>query len=87
MTNKQDETTILCPPRHYKGIEFIKLSDLSQEELVLLNNASEGHEPSPNDQQVSFETVSIMIDGKVVQGCILYKDYLQWRVNSYRNER
>lgn len=87
MTIKQDETTALCPPRHYKGIEFINYSDLSQEELVLLRKVKEQDISTNNIKQISFETVSIMIDGKIVHGCILYKDYLQWRENNYRSER
>jgi hypothetical protein len=57
----------------YKGIEYIQLSELpqSQRESIL--------------QSINHELfIKIMIDGKIVDHCLQYKDYCLWFKNSYQ---
>ena len=57
----------------FKGIEYVQVSELPQaqrEELA---------------QSVNRELyIKILIDGKVVSGCLQYKDYNKWYSESYQ---
>lgn len=50
----------------YKGIEFICLPGLPQDQQQLLQ-----HNPQ-------LERINIMVDGKICRDCILYSEYSNW---------
>ena len=59
-------------PKSFKGIEYIQVSQL------------------PPDQYEKFQQtinkslyIKILIDGKVISGCIQYKDYTLWYESIY----
>jgi hypothetical protein len=54
-------------PKVYKGIEYIQFIDLPEIQRELLKSAS-----------TSVEFIKILIDGKIVDQCIQYKDYIAW---------
>lgn len=54
-------------PKIYKGIEYIQLSDVPDQERQILENSFH-----------RSQFIKILIDNKVVDRCILYKDYLRW---------
>jgi hypothetical protein len=57
----------------YKGIEFVEISALPNEQKTSLL------------QTVSPDLfIKILVDGKLMPRCIQYKDYEEWYDNSYR---
>ena len=57
----------------YKGIEFVEISALPNEQKTSLM------------QTVSPDLfIKILVDGKLMPRCIQYKDYEEWYDNSYR---
>lgn len=54
-------------PKIYKGIEYIQLSDVPDQERQILENSFH-----------RSQFIKILIDNKVVDRCLLYKDYLRW---------
>lgn len=54
-------------PLVYRGIEFVKISDLPPDQQRILNLS-----PSHPEQ------VKILIHGKVSEKCVLYKAYSDW---------
>ena len=60
-------------PRIFKGIEFVVLSDLPENQQVLLRFNS------------SMEWIKILIDGKILDNCIQYKEYSIWHATVYTN--
>jgi hypothetical protein len=58
--------------RFFKGIEFIQVNELPEEQQILLKS-------SPNTP----ERIKILIDGKVLDNCILYKEYANWHHTIY----
>lgn len=54
-------------PKSYRGIEFVCVDDLPLSQQVHLNNSPE-----------SPERIKILINNKITENCILYKDYEQW---------
>jgi len=57
----------------YKGIEFIEISSLPNEQKTSLL------------QSISPELlIKILVDGKLMPRCIQYRDYEEWYDNSYR---
>jgi hypothetical protein len=59
-------------PILYRGIEYINISDLPDDQQKALNST----QPRP-------EPVKILIHGKVSEKCILYNDYSDWFTNVY----
>jgi hypothetical protein len=57
----------------YKGIEFVEISTLPNEQKTSLLQAV-----SPD------LLIKILVDGKLMSHCIQYKDYEDWYDNSYR---
>jgi hypothetical protein len=56
----------------YKGIEFVRVSQLTKQELEVFNK--------------NFNTdalIKIMIDEEVIADCIQYKDYVLWYNSSF----
>ena len=57
----------------YKGIEFVEISALPNEQKTSLL------------QSVDPELlIKIVVDGKLIPRCLQYKDYEEWYDNSYR---
>ena len=54
-------------PKLYKGIEYVKLSELPQDQRDRLRSTF-------NEQLF----VKILVNGKLLEDCILYKDYKFW---------
>lgn len=51
----------------FKGIEYVQISELPQKQRELLL------------QTVDPELlIKLLVDGKIISGCIQYKDYLSW---------
>lgn len=55
----------------YKGIEFVSLQDLPADQQLLLQHNNE------------VDRIKILIDGKVSNHCIQYKDYSAWYANVF----
>ena len=53
--------------RLFKGIEFITVSELPPDQRMLIENSPTGP-----------ERIKILIEGKIVENCIQYSNYLQW---------
>lgn len=57
----------------FKGIEYVQLSELPQNQRELLT------------QSINQELfIKLLVDGKIVSGCIQYKDYSKWYVEQYQ---
>jgi len=57
----------------YKGIEYVQLSELPQAQRESLL------------QTINHDLfIKIMIDGKIVDHCLQYKDYSMWFTSSYQ---
>jgi hypothetical protein len=55
----------------YKGIEFISVSELPANQQLLLQHAQEP------------ERIKIMLDGKILENCIQYREYTHWYTTVY----
>lgn len=51
----------------FKGIEYVQVSELPQAQREVLNQTI------PADL-----FIKLLVDGKIISGCLQYKDYLQW---------
>lgn len=59
--------------RVYRGIEYINIQELPIDQQQALH------------QSPSYpERVKIMIEGKILDGCLLYRSYLEWYVQVYK---
>jgi hypothetical protein len=57
----------------FKGIEYVQLSELPQNQREILT------------QTINQELfIKLLVDGKIVSGCIQYKDYSKWYVEQYQ---
>jgi len=54
-------------PKLYKGIEYVKLNELPEEQRDRIRSTF-------NEQLF----VKILVNGKLLEDCILYKDYKFW---------
>jgi hypothetical protein len=55
----------------FKGIEYVQVSELPQAQRELLM------------QTINPELfIKLLIDGKIISGCLQYKDYSRWYVES-----
>jgi hypothetical protein len=57
----------------FKGIEYVQLSELpqAQREEILLSINQELH-------------IKLLIEGKIISGCLQYKDYSRWYTDFYQ---
>lgn len=54
-------------PREYKGIEYIRLSELPQDQQIEIRNIN------------SIDLIiKIQMDDELVADCVLFRDYKQW---------
>jgi hypothetical protein len=51
----------------YKGIEFVRISNLPVEQKELISNSN-----------LSRKVIKIMKDETVLHDCLQYRDYLEW---------
>ena len=57
----------------FKGIEYVQASELPQAQRDLLT------------QTINPDLfIKLLIDGKIVSGCLQYKDYSKWYVESFQ---
>jgi hypothetical protein len=57
----------------YKGIEFVQLSELPQEQREMLSNTL-------NRSLV----IKILVSGKILNDCIQFRDYITWYEGIYK---
>lgn len=57
---------MLAKAKYYRGIEFICVNELPENQQLLLQHANEP------------ERIKILVEGKIVSNCIQYKDYSDW---------
>lgn len=51
----------------FKGIEYIQVSELPQAQRELVNQSI-----------LPDQFIKLLIDGKIISGCLQYKDYHRW---------
>ena len=57
----------------FKGIEYVQLSELPQAQREILT------------QTINPELfIKLLVDGKIISGCLQYKDYNNWYVNHFQ---
>ena len=57
----------------FKGIEYVQVSELPQSQRDELS------------QSISRELyIKLLIDGKIISGCLQYKDYSRWYTEIYQ---
>jgi len=56
----------------YKGIEFIKVSELPTNQQMLLQHNAE------------VERIKILLDGKIINNCVQYREYEKWYTSVYK---
>ncbi len=57
----------------FKGIEYVQVSELPQAQRDILT------------QTINPELyIKLLIDGKIISGCLQYKDYNKWYLESYQ---
>lgn len=57
----------------FKGIEYVQVSELPQAQREELTQSINGE-----------LYIKILIDGKIISGCLQYKDYNKWYSESYQ---
>lgn len=62
-------------PQSYRGIDFVREPELPADQQEALRK-------TPDNP----ERIKILINGKVVENCIYYKDYEHWYNEVFRNE-
>jgi hypothetical protein len=61
-------------PKNFKGIDYVQVNQLPKEQ----------YEKFVQTTSKSLH-IKILIEGKVVSGCVQYKDYSLWYENVYAN--
>ncbi|HET9485835.1 MAG TPA: hypothetical protein VFO54_00290 [Chryseosolibacter sp.] len=57
----------------FKGIEYVQLNELPQAQREIIT------------QTVNPDLfIKLLVDGKIVSGCLQYKDYSKWYVEQYQ---
>lgn len=57
----------------FKGIEYVQVSELPQAQREILT------------QTINPELfIKLLVDGKIISGCLQYKDYNQWYLEKYQ---
>lgn len=57
----------------FKGIEYVQVSELPQAQREILS------------QTINPELyIKLLIDGKIISGCLQYKDYSKWYVDQFQ---
>lgn len=64
---------MIVKPSLYRGIEFVCVTDLPEEQQILLHS-------SPQHP----ERINILIEGEIKRNCIQYQAYAQWFQNVYK---
>jgi hypothetical protein len=59
----------------FKGIEYVQLSELPQAQRELLT------------QTINPDLfIKLLVDGKIISGCLQYKDYNNWYQNHFQQK-
>lgn len=59
----------------FKGIEYVQLSELPQAQRELLT------------QTINPDLfIKLLVDGKIISGCLQYKDYNNWYQNQFQQK-
>ena len=59
-------------PKNFKGIEYVQVNQLPKDQYEKIQ------------QSINKSLyIKILIDGKVISGCVQYKDYSLWYENVY----
>lgn len=59
----------------FKGIEYVQVSELPQAQREILS------------QTINPELyIKLLIDGKIIGGCLQYKDYSKWYLDHYQKQ-
>jgi len=64
---------MIVKPSLYRGIEFVCVTDLPEEQQILLHS-------SPQYP----ERINILIEGEIKRNCIQYPAYAEWFNNVYK---
>ena len=57
----------------FKGIDYVQVSELPQAQREILS------------QTINPELyIKLLIDGKIISGCLQYKDYSKWYVDQFQ---
>ena len=57
----------------FKGIEYVQLNELPQAQREIIT------------QTINPDIfIKLLVDGKIVSGCLQYKDYSKWYVEQYQ---
>lgn len=57
----------------FKGIEYVQVSELPQAQREVLTRT------------INHELfIKLLVDGKIISGCLQYKDYNRWYVEQYQ---
>ena len=57
----------------FKGIEYVQVSELPQSQREILT------------QTISQDLfIKLLVDGKIIGGCLQYKDYNDWYIRHYQ---
>jgi hypothetical protein len=57
----------------FKGIEYVQLSELPQTQREMMT------------QTIDPDLfIKLLVDGKIISGCLQYKDYNNWYQNQYQ---
>lgn len=57
----------------FKGIDYVQVSELPQAQREILSRT------------INSEVyIKLLIDGKIVSGCLQYKDYSKWYLDHYQ---
>ena len=67
------QVNMKAKPTFYRGIEFVKLSDLSNDQLEAVK-----HENGP-------EQIKIMTNKGIIEPCILFTSYSKWYATIFKN--
>jgi hypothetical protein len=60
----------------FKGIEYVQVSELPQSQREILT------------QTINPDLfIKLLIDGKIISGCLQYKDYNNWYVNQFQTAK
>lgn len=56
----------------FKGIEYVQISELPQAQREIIT------------QTINSDLfIKLLVDGKIISGCLQYKDYSNWYQNQY----
>jgi hypothetical protein len=67
VNNNHADNLILAKPEHYKGIFFVRLSSLPDEQKLIIRKS-----------HYRESIVKILKDNFLMNDCLIYTDYIKW---------